>query len=258
MSALLLLLAAAPVDARFVLEISGVPMAEIHVTVRGDAYTYEATHFLDEGPEKKRVERSLTDGTPEVLALLTPPASGCREVIEERTGAQEKLCVAASNATSASGTLNETAFNATYARGTLSEISIGSAKWKRAAKPVKRTVENPFEKGVPAPGFTLTPTFAGAKWLTPSPEGRGDADDLGRVRCLLLARRVVAQTPGSRVSVGLVLDAGRAFPHAWVTTSAGAFDPSLPPDEHRRYLEVPVEESGEFFLKLFDGALRLR
>jgi hypothetical protein len=35
----------------------------------------------------------------------------------------------------------------------------------------------------------------------------------------------------------------------------------LPDDEvlsRRRYLEVPVAKSGDFFLRLFDGALQLR
>ncbi len=263
MSALLLILAAAPVDARFVLEVSGFPLAELHVRVEGDTWIYESTHFLEEGPQQRVTRLALNKGTPEVLALLTPPAPGCQEVVEERTEAKEKLCVAKRSAAAASGTLNDAPFTARYAKGTLSEITVGSAKWKRVSEPARpEASENPFVKGVPAPGLTLTPAFAGAKWLAKNPTGTGDDENVGRTRCLVLARKAVERTPGARVSVGLVVDNGRAFPHAWVTTPKGAQDPSvLPGDEvlqTRRYLEVPVAKSGDFFLKLFDGAIQLR
>lgn len=260
---MLLMLAAAPVDARFVLEIAGFPLAELHVSATGDTYLYEATHFLEEGSRQKRVERSLRDGTPEVLALLTPPTLGCREVIEERGGKREQLCVSTRDAASATGTLDGQPFTARYARGTLSDITVGSARWKRVTRPLTPSRgESPFVKGVTAGGFTLTPDFPGAKWLPRPPRGVGTEAEPGRTRCLLLARRAVAQTPGARVSVGLVVEDGRAYPHAWVTTATGAEDPSVRPDDEvlsrRRYLEVPVERSGEFFLQLFDGALSLR
>lgn len=263
MSALLLFLAAAPVDERFVLEVSGFPLAELHVRVDGEAWVYESTHFLEEGPQQRVTRLALNKGTPEVLALLTPPAPGCQEVVEERTEANEKLCVAKSNATSASGTLNDAKFTARYAKGTLSEITVGSARWKRVLEPARPDAsENPFVKGVPAPGLKLTPAFAGAKWLDKNPIGTGDDENVGRTRCLVLARRVVDSAPGAKVSVGLVVENGRAYPHAWVTTPTGAQDPSvLPGDEvlkTRRYLEVPVDKSGDFFLKLFDGAIQLR
>ena len=47
-----------------------------------------------------------------------------------------------------------------------------------------------------------------------------------------------------------------------VTTAKGAEDPSVLPDDEvltrRRYLEVPVAQSGDFYLRLFDGAVQLR
>lgn len=263
MTALVLLLAAAPVDARFVLEVSGFPLAELHVAVDGDAWVYESTHFLEEGPKVKFLRLPLSRGTPEVLALMTPPAPGCQEVIEERTEAKEKLCVETASATAASGTLNELTFTARYVEGALNEIAVGSAKWRRVAQATRPpSRDSPFVKGVPAPGFTLTPAFAGATWLAKSPRGTAADEKVSRTRCLLLARRAVEKLPGARVSVGLVVEDGRAYPHAWVTTSKGAQDPSVRPGDEvltrRRYLEVPVAKSGAFFLQLFDGALQLR
>ena len=263
MTALVLLLAAAPVDARFVLEVSGFPLAELHVRVDGEQWIYEATHFLEEGPRVKRLELPLRNGTPEVLALMTPPTRGCQDVIEERTGAVEKLCVATRTATTASGTLDAQPFTARYAEGGLREITVGSATWRRVSQPTAPPRdESPFIAGVPAPGLTLSPPVAGAKWLAKNPRGTGAADDLGRTRCLVLARRAVKEQPGARVSVGLVVENGRAYPHAWVTTASGAEDPSVLPDDEvltrRRYLEVPLAKSGDFYLRLFDGAVQLR
>jgi hypothetical protein len=61
--------------------------------------------------------------------------------------------------------------------------------------------------------------------------------------------------------VGLVIEDGRAFPHAWVVEGARALDPSVPELDpvlrSRRYLEIPRERSGAFFLQLFDGAVKL-
>ena len=79
----------------------------------------------------------------------------------------------------------------------------------------------------------------------------------------MLARSESARKPGSTVSVGLVIEEGRAYPHAWVTEANGkALDPSVLPEDpilsSRRYLEMPREVSGSFFLRFFDGAVRLK
>jgi hypothetical protein len=60
-----------------------------------------------------------------------------------------------------------------------------------------------------------------------------------------------------RLAVGLVVEDGRAYPHAWVVEGDRALDPSVLPGDAvlrgRRYLEVPHAGSGAFFLALFDG-----
>lgn len=254
-----MLLVATPVDARFVLDVAGVPVAELHVGTRGDTYFYESTPFFTEATQTTRLERSLQAGTPEVLALLTVPAKGCREVVEERTGARETLCVTERDAKSASGTIDGKSFVASYAKGRLTRITVGDATWRAVGESLRRGEVNPFEAGVEVPpgDLRLVPDVMGARWLTTSPVKRGGAD-VERARCLVLARRFVRQHPGAHVVTGLVIEAGRAFPHAWVMTEEGAVDPSaLPGDGERRYLEFPADRAGSLYLALFAGTLRL-
>lgn len=256
---LLLALAAAPVDARFVLDVAGVPVTELHVGVDGDTYFYESTPFFTEDAKPTRCERSLGDGTPEVLALLAPPGKGCRTVVEERTGRDEALCVTKTSAHAASGTIDGQRFDATYVEGRLASITVGSAKWRAVSGHERRPDVNPFVAGVAVPprARVLVPEVAGARWLTTPPRGVG-GDDAGRTRCLVLAREYASKRRDARVVTGVVIENGRAYPHAWVATAKEALDPSLAPgdDVQRQYVEFPQDRAGALFLALFDGALK--
>ena len=262
------LLAAAPDESRrFVLEIAGLPVAELRVSVSRDRYVYESTHFLEEGPRKHQVTLRLNKKgpQPEVLALLHVPKPGCVDVLEERTAVLEKLCVEQADVASASGTIAGEKFSAEYDAGALSGITVGSAKWVAATTPTTPPPQSPFVKGVAVPPgpLQLAPPLEDARWLARSPEGVGAPDRVGRTRCLVLAREEAARRPGSRVSVGLVVEGGRAYPHAWVTGADGnSVDPSVLGGDSildaRRYLEVPPERAGAFYLRLFDGALKLK
>lgn len=263
---LLTLLTAAPIEGRFVLEIGGLPVAELRVTATGDRYVYESTHFLEEGPREHRIELAL-DGkapVPEVLALLRRPASGCHDVMEERTRATEQLCVRKSTAHDTYGTIAGQPFIAHYEAGSLSTIKVGAARWSAVTSPTAPPLESPFVQGlaVPAGELQLEPALAGSSWLNRPPVGIGQVDRVGRARCLVLAREEAARRPKARVAVGLVIEAGRAYPHAWIVEGAAAFDPSVLPEDpvlaQRQYLEVPRERSGTFFLQLFEGAVRLK
>ena len=258
------LLAAAPLEGRFALEIAGLPVAELRVSVSGDLYLYESTHFLEEGPQERRVEIKLTEGSPppEVLALLRRPRTGCRDVLEERGRKLERLCITKSAAGEVTGTLEKESFTATYdAADALTSIKVGSAKWVAVPKAVQPSNENPFVRGIAVPPgeLRLDPPLEGAKWLTRPPIGTGSEDR--RARCLVLAREELAKKPGSTLSVGLVIEGGRAYPHAWVTQNKVASDPSVLPNDPilraRRYLELPQAKSGDFYLRFFDGAARL-
>ena len=258
------LLAAAPVQGRFALEVAGIPVAELRLSVSGDLYTYESTHFLEEGPRERRVQLELEEGQPlpETLALLRRPKPGCRDVIEERDRKLEQLCVTRSVPGEVSGTLENQAFTARYdSNDALTAITVGSAKWVAVPQPVQPPTENPFVTGIAVPegALRLEPPLEGAKWLTQPPLGTGKEDR--RARCLVLAREETAKNPAARLSAGLVIEDGRAYPHAWVTSKGVATDPSVlagdPTLERRRYLELPKAKSGDFYLRLFDGAVRL-
>ncbi len=258
------ILAAAPVQARFALAVAGLPVAELRISVAGDLYVYEATHFLEEGPSQHRIELQLKDGSPlpEVLALLRRPKKGCTDVLEEREKKLEQLCVTRSVAGEAVGTINQEPFTARYdTSDALAAITVGSARWIAAPQAVQPPSESPFLQGVVVPSgkLRLDPPVEGAKWLARSPEGIGT--EYRRDRCLVLAREEAAKRPGAEVSVGLVIEGGRAYPHAWVTEKGQAFDPSVligdPILMKRRYLEIPKAKSGDFYLRFFDGAVRL-
>ncbi len=264
---MLSLLTAAPVEARFVLEVGALPVAELRISVKGERYFYNATHFLEEGLREHHVELTLGKGPqPEVLALLRRPKPGCREVLEERTRVLEELCVERAEGHEVAGTIAGEAFVATYdAAQQLIGITVGSARWAAAPRPVTPPLESPFVRGVKVPSgaLVLDPPVNGARWLSLVPRGTGKPDTVGRVRCLVLARSQSARKPGSTVSVGLVVEDGRAYPHAWLTEANGdAVDPSVLPDDpilsSRRYLEIPRDVSGSFFLRFFDGAVRLK
>ena len=260
--ALLALVLAAPDASRFVLEVKGVPIAAITATIDGDAYTYEAVHFLEEGTRgfKQTFALSKLPKRPEVVALLTLPQPGCTTVMEERSGKDEALCVQRLQSGKAVGTLAGERFVATYPEGRLARIEVGGATWVRDATRSGEGLASPFEEGVPVEKGPLAvePGVRGATWSAPV-LGIGEGRD--RRRCLVLAREATAKRRGSRLAVGLVLEGGRAFPHAWIVERGQALDPSVvkgdPVLSERRYLEVPREESGRFFLELFDGQVRV-
>lgn len=258
------LLAAAPAQARFALEVAGLPVAELRVTVSNNVYVYESTHFLEEGPRERRVEIELKEGAPqpEVLTLLRRPKTGCRDVLEERDRKLEKLCITRSVAGEVTGTIEKETFTASYdATDALTSITVGSARWIAVPQAVRPPAQSPFVQGVAVPpgALRLEPPVEGARWLSKAPIGVGTEGR--RARCLILAREEAARRPGATVSVGLVIEDGRAYPHAWVTQKNAAFDPSVlagdPILEKRRYLELPKAKSGDFYLRLFDGAARL-
>lgn len=261
-----LLLAAAPLDAKYVLVVQDLPVAALAVSTDGKTYRYAATHFLEEGPKERVVELPLGAGAPEpeVLALSRRPAPGCREVLEERAKKKEQLCVDPGAGNTVTGTVDGQRFTARYApTQLLEEITVGAARWVATRAPVVAPAESPFVKGVPAPRgpvVALMPPVDAAKWVRGTVKGTGSEARAGRVRCLVLAREAAAKKKGAVVSLGVVLEDGRAFPHAWVTTPEGVEDPSVLPGDpvlaERSYLEVPKEKAGQFYLGLFSGALR--
>ena len=253
-----LLLSAAPVvDARFVMELAGVPVAELHVVSDGQRYEYQSTHFFEEDPARA-LELQVDDGPWEVLTLLHRPGPGCRAVREEKSRRLEQLCVDARGTL----TLDGARLTARYGDdGTLERLEVDSARWTRVTGPVAVPVENPFVRGVSieAGANAFDPALPGATWLSRAPRGIGTG--LERERCLVLARRAVDGHPTRSVVVGLVLEGTRAFPHAWVLENGVHLDPSVPPGDpvlrERRYVALPPARRGVVLLELFEGARTL-
>jgi hypothetical protein len=260
-----------PVEERFLLTVDGVPLAVLQVSVRQSVYRYEATTFLDEGDE--HLARSWTldglgeiDGRgPEVLTLLGPPLPGCRQVLEERRGVDETLCVDERTATRATGRLDGVPFAASYERERLVALELPGARWARlegsAPHGQPRQV---FGRGFlvrRAPGpVRLEPALPGARLVTEPVTGTGGGGSLGRQRCLSLAKQAVAADPHLELVLGLVLEAGRAYPHAWVRDGHRHQDPSILAADtgtlgRRAYLELPRSVAGRAYLELVAGTL---
>lgn len=263
--ALALNLAATPRDARFIFEVAHVPIAELSVSVRGQRYQYQVRRFFDEAEvSSKTFVLSPQKPLPEVLALMERQSLGCHHVLEERTEQLEMLCVSSSTPKAMHGTLDGQVFTANYAAdGALQHVAVGDARWVATDERPAAPAVNPFAEGIAVPPGPLEvrPQYQEARWLAQSPTGVGRVNTIGQRRCLELAREFIEHNPDARLSMGLVVERGRAYPHAWVTTPQGAVDPSmLPHDEllqSRRYLEVPVTQSGIFFLKFWNGTFKL-
>lgn len=271
-SLLALCLTAAP--QRYLLTLGGAPMAELRVEVSGRTYRYASTHFLEEGPkERARVftldAKGRVDGLrPEVLALAKVPAVGCADVLEEVARAPERLCVTVVDDGVVTGTVAGKPFTARYdEHGQLTRFEVGAARWEATTKPASPPPAdaNPFTRGFDVVGasgaVTLTPSLEGARRLTTPPVGVGDQPSVGRLRCLVAARRFVESHPGATLVLGLVVEDGRAWPHAWARLGAGEVDPSVLPDDEvlatRQYLALPSEEAGRVYLELLDGTRRV-
>jgi hypothetical protein len=265
-----LLVLAAAVDARFLVSMAGVPSASLEVSVdEGGAYRYRAVHVLEEG--EGRLERSwtLSDGgvdglVPEVLALLAPPALGCRQVLEERRGLPEALCVTRAEARRVEGTLDGVAFTAWYRAGSLDRVAVGPVRFERVAgAPRLRAVTSPFVEGFRVRGTTgparLEPPLPGAARVVRVTLRPGAlAASASRRRCLEVARRAVEADPSLTLVLGLVLEGGRAFPHAWVRRGDRHQDPTLGAEDgpllgRREYLELAPDLAGRVYLELLDG-----
>lgn len=266
------LLAASPVSGRFLMTVEDVPLAELRFSLEGRTYTYESTHFLEEGDKARRLTftldaAGLVDGlVPEVLALARRPAPGCREVLEEVTRAREKLCIEDAKDDLLLGRLDDVPLTARYAKGRLVSVELPAVTWTASDEPAKRSVEQPFVDGYPVEGagakVTLAPRAEGVTVLSRAPLGVGTPQTVGRVRCLVAARKALeaeerARGAGAQLVLGVVLEEGRAWQHAWFRRGEQHFDPSVLPGDAvlaaRTYVAFPRERAGRLYLELLDG-----
>ncbi|MFZ5471828.1 MAG: transglutaminase domain-containing protein [Myxococcota bacterium] len=230
---------------------------------------------------------------PEGLWLWRRRPIGCSRVREELTRMEKEACVERSQGRASWGILGAQPFEARYdLQGLLERLVLGDAVFTRVAAPPGLSPPELFGKGFPVEGrggrLALYPRveLSPRAPLKPFPveEARALAQqvrasfevqapsyaDFGSEKgalvgsCLAHARRFVrlAKERGQEAEVllGLVVDGGRAYPHAWVrlTDEAGRaleLDPTwlehVTPATHLAL--GPEGEAGTLFLELLAG-----
>lgn len=258
-----LLLAAAPL--RLLQSVQGAPVGLVELEVSGGTARYRVRHVFR--GTARVFERSWSvDGAgrdaegrvPELFALRRRPPPGCQTVLEERTGRSERLCLDEQGR----GTLDETPIEVAFsAVGELRAISVLGAdgavlsRFEVTSGSGFDAPVDPFGAGFPlgkgAPG--LVPA-AGERLVEVSAIAEQPVDEAA---CLDAARAWVRQH-GGEVVLGLVLEARRAWPHAWVKRADGRFvDPSSNQLEGRRYLLLASKTVGTTYLELAAGTRRV-
>jgi hypothetical protein len=91
-----------------------------------------------------------------------------------------------------------------------------------------------------------------------SADWKDEGQDVGG--CLAHARRFVAQAKAAghdaELVLGLVVDGGRAYPHAWVRAGGTELDPTLMrPVTAGEYLAL--DDAGQRYLELLEGTRRV-
>jgi hypothetical protein len=247
----LLTLTAAPERWSFVMRVGGVPVSLVTLAREGLTYTWVQTRVFR---DREAVQHSSgpwrDDAPPEVWWLSQRRAAGCRTVTEEARGVPEEVCVEPRG-----GTIAGVRFTAAWA-------ATGGLEWlelpdgvRFEAGDVPLEAADLFHAGFAVTGagprLTLAPALPGAQVLAraPTPSGR---DTPGA--CLDEARAAVARDAGLTLVLGVVVEAGRAFPHAWVRRGEVHEDPSLlAPAPGRQYLALPPAQAGQVYLELLAG-----
>lgn len=260
---LALALAASPV--RLVQVVQGVPVGVLEVSVRRGQLHYQAHHVFREASRRFEVSWPVdgngrdADGLEsELLALATFQGPGCRDVREERTGKRERLCLSADG----SGQLDGVSLRVLRGPGgALEAVELVDAqgavltRFERSASQAP-AFGDPFGDGFPVRGegavVTLRP-LAAARQVEVDGVAPGERSSAS---CLTAARSAV-QASGGTVAVGVVVEAGRAWPHAWVERDGRSLDPTLVHDDpalaQRLYLRFPDADAGRLYLELAAG-----
>ncbi len=268
---LVMLLAASPLSGgRWLLEVGGTPAGVVSVQVTPTEVVYASRLFFP-GRERARTVRLAIDDAghtagglvPQVAWLARRPPPGCVDTVEELSGRTETVCLAPDRA---HGTLAGRPFTARWSPADrLLEFALPGARFVATDAPVAPPDEDAFAHGYDVTGQgpqpTLTPTVAGLR--TPRVEAVGSPDEVEPGGCLAAARARL-QRHGGELALGVVLEDGRAWPHAWVREpgSGRDVDPSVQPGDaalpRRRYLAFPPAEAGRLYLELLGGTRRVQ
>lgn len=253
-----MLVTAAPL--RLVQSVQGVPVGVIELVQEPGTITYRAEHVFR--GESRRFERSWPVNPKDLeseLQVLSQRRLGCVDVREERTWKRERLCVDARG----EGSIDDVRVRVTWDRaGALRSVDVlGVAdsvvsRFERSDTKLDGRVDV-FGAGFPVSGdgpvVALEPRAETKTVVVEGVESRLDSS------CLPAARAWAAKHEGASVQVGLVLEASRAWPHAWVRRADGSFvDPTVERDANvlsqRVYVALPT---AGLFLELAAGSRRV-
>ena len=290
-------LAAAPHQATFVMEVERVPVGTVELSLEGGTYRYRSRHLYTAAlhrPPRVREETAQVDApgrapdggvVPESWWLWRKPQQGCVALQDELTGQVGRGCAQEVLGANAQGRVMDQPFEAAYdSEGWLVKLDVGAARFRRVDGEAMATPADVFGQGFSVTGaaghLRLRP--AGDAGSTPavhsrlSPwnaaEARALAQEVHAVHastddgCLDIAQDYQrrAQAAGHAVAVvsGLWVEGDRAFPHAWVRVGLGGaghvdIDPTLL-NEVRPETYLPLEaNAGQVYLDLVRGSRHL-
>ena len=244
---------------RFIFELAGVPAGTVELTVAPQEYVYRSRQvYLRRSAERSDKFPHDAQPIPEGLWLLRKPARGCVDGVAEVTHQTGKLCADEVTLTQVKGTLFTKPFTATYdPRRGMTELVVGKSRFVRSDQPL--AAGQPYADGFPVEGkgrmLALEPPVEGARNSHPVGTRQAPAEEGS---CLELAQAFVGESGDRRLVLGLVVEGGRAFPHAWATSRSGDVDPSAREGVVEGvYLELPRERAGQLYVELLDGTRKL-
>ena len=255
---------------RYLFELDGMPVGTVELQLTGKHYTYRSLHAYRRAKSEQVDEFNLAPEkpTPEGYWLWRKPAPGCVDGVAELTSTLGKLCADEVGAREVKGTTLGKPFTARYdSAGELEELQLGKSRFLRTDQPLEPG--RPYEKGFAVAGkgkkLELEPAVEGTRWPFHTPKGTRSTPLPEADSCLEVARERVAEHPEFRVALGLVVEKGRAYPHAWaVSDVSGDVDPSAKapgkkakPAPNKAYLELPREQAGALYVELLEGKRKL-
>jgi hypothetical protein len=295
------LLVTPPERTSYLFTLDGLPAGQVTLerNADGKSFIYRSEHVFGRGQLLRKVEvRTLnvdaagqvvgSSATPVSLWLWTQHQPSCLEVVDELSGRTGQACSNAVSREALEGIALDESFHAVYRDGVLDALDLGPARFTRLeATPVLDGAGGLWARGFSLPGgrgeVTFEPPLSLPRQPAP-PSTRAHAwasqtlTEFGPPAdaelCLESSQRLLAwlEERGVRgvLVLGLLLDAGRAWPHAWVRASGPYEEPvdldpawsrvAVPPG----YLALQLVatgahglEAGQVYLDLVSGKRRL-
>lgn len=252
---------------RYLFELDGVPVGTVELTLEGRHYTYKSTHAYRRTQSERADDFTIGPPrpTPEGYWLWHKPEPGCIDGVTELSNDTGKLCADEVGVREASGTTLGKPFKARYdVSGVLEELTVGKSRFVRTDQPL--VAGQPYAAGFPVGGkgkrLELEPKVEGTRWPFFTPRGTRTTPLAEADSCLEAAQEFVAENAGYRLALGVVVEKGRAYPHAWAVSELGGdVDASAKlgkaKQPNKAYLELPREQAGVLYLELLEGKRKL-